>query len=93
VIREPAQVILSAAGLRGFWPYTRATLVFIIPQTVFYGYLGSVARSLLLGDIASPLGVFVMLAGVDALRQAPFWCGARRARRCGRSFGSMILSV
>ena len=31
----------------GFWPYTLASLVFIIPQTVFYVYLGSVGRSLL----------------------------------------------
>jgi uncharacterized membrane protein YdjX (TVP38/TMEM64 family) len=51
----------------GFWPYTLASLVFIVPQTVFYVYLGSVGRSLLLGDIASPLGVFVTLAGVGCL--------------------------
>ncbi len=56
----------------GFWPYTLASLVFVIPQTVFYVYLGSVGRSLLLGDIASPLGVFVTLAGVGCLAATVF---------------------
>jgi len=67
----------------GFWPYTLASLVFIIPQTVFYVYLGSVGRSLLLGDIASPLGAFVMLAGVGCLAATAFlvWRKARASLR------------
>ena len=64
----------------GFWPYTLASLVFIIPQTVFYVYLGSVGRSLLLGDISSPLGLFVMLRGAGCLAATAFSCGARPAR-------------
>jgi uncharacterized membrane protein YdjX (TVP38/TMEM64 family) len=79
----------------GFWSYTLATLVFIIPQTVFYVYLGSVGRSLLLGDIASPLGVFVTLVGVGCLA-ASAWLVWRKARaslrkaemRIGRSAGT-----
>ena len=67
----------------GFWPYTLASLVFIIPQTVFYVYLGSVGRSLLLGDISSPLGLFVMLAGVGCLAATAFlvWHKARASLR------------
>lgn len=67
----------------GFWPYTLATLVFIIPQTVFYVYLGSVGRSLLLGDVASPLGVFVTLVGVGCLAATAFliWRKARASLR------------
>jgi len=78
----------------GFWPYTLATLVFIIPQTVFYVYLGSVGRSLLLGDIASPLGLFVTLVGVGCLVASAFlvWRKARTSLRkaevrVGRSAG------
>ena len=69
----------------GFWPYTLASLVFIIPQTVFYVYLGSVGRSLLLGDISSPLGLFVMLAGVGCLAATAFlvWRKARASLRAG----------
>ena len=67
----------------GFWPYTWATLVFIIPQTVFYVYLGSVGRSLLLGDVASPLGMFVMLTGVGCLAASGLlvWRKARASLR------------
>lgn len=67
----------------GFWPYTLASLVFIIPQTVFYVYLGSVGRNLLLGDIASPLGVFIALAGVGCLAASAFlvWRKARASLR------------
>ena len=67
----------------GFWPYTLASLVFIIPQTVFYVYLGSVGRSLLLGDISSPLGMFVMLAGAGCLAATAFlvWRKARASLR------------
>jgi len=32
-----------------FWPYAAASLLFTIPQTVFYVYLGSVGPSVLLG--------------------------------------------
>ena len=67
----------------GFWPYTLASLVFIIPQTVFYVYLGSVGRSLLLGDIASPLGIFVTLMGLGCLAATGFlvWRKARASLR------------
>ena len=60
--------------------------MFVIPQTVFYVYLGSVGRSLLLGDISSPLGVFVTLAGVGCLAATAFlvWRKARASlRRAG----------
>ena len=67
----------------GFWPYTLASIVFVIPQTVFYAYLGSVGRGLLLGDIASPLGLFVTLAGVGCLSGTAFliWRKARASLR------------
>jgi uncharacterized membrane protein YdjX (TVP38/TMEM64 family) len=77
----PSSVQNYAFGVTriGFWPYTLATLVFIIPQTVFYVYLGSVGRSLLLGDISSPLGVFVTLVGIGCLA-ASAWLVWRKAR-------------
>ena len=67
----------------GFWPYTLASAVFVIPQTVFYVYLGSVGRSLLLGDIASPLGVLVTLVGVGCLAATALlvWRKARASLR------------
>lgn len=67
----------------GFWPYTFASLVFIIPQTAFFVYLGSVGRSLLLGDISSPLGAFVTLAGVACWVATAFlvWRTARASLR------------
>ena len=67
----------------GFWPYTLASIVFVIPQTVFYAYLGSVGRGLLLGDVSSPIGVFVTLAGVGCLAATAFlvWRKARASLR------------
>jgi len=71
----------------GFWPYTLASLVFIIPQTAFYVYLGSVGRSLLLGDISSPLDVFVTLAGVGSLAATGFlvWRKVRTSLRAAEA--------
>jgi uncharacterized membrane protein YdjX (TVP38/TMEM64 family) len=65
----------------GFWPYALASLVFTIPQTVFYVYLGSVGRSLLLGDLSSPLGIMVTLVGVGCLAGTGFlvWRKARQS--------------
>jgi uncharacterized membrane protein YdjX (TVP38/TMEM64 family) len=67
----------------GFWPYTLASIVFVIPQTIFYAYLGSVGRGLLLGDIGSPLGVFITVAGVGCLSATAFlvWRKARASLR------------
>jgi uncharacterized membrane protein YdjX (TVP38/TMEM64 family) len=67
----------------GFWPYALASIVFTIPQTVFYVYLGSVGRSLLLDDISSPLGVIVMLTGAACLAATAFliWRKARASLR------------
>ena len=42
----------------GFWPYILASIVFTIPQTFFYVYLGSIGRSLL------PSGRLVRAAGL-----------------------------
>jgi len=67
----------------GFWPYALASLVFTIPQTVLYVYLGSVGRGLLLGDVSSPLGGIVTLAGVGCLAGTAFliWRKARQSLR------------
>ena len=68
----------------GFWPYTLASLVFVIPQTVFYVYLGSVGRSLLLGDIPRRSACSSRWRALDVWRQRSFSSGARRAHHCGR---------
>lgn len=67
----------------GFWPYALASVVFIIPQTVLYVYLGSVGRSVLLGDISSPLGAMVTLVAVGCLAGTAFlvWQKARASLR------------
>jgi len=67
----------------GFWPYALATVVFIIPQTVLYVYLGSVGRSVLLGDVSSPLGAIVTLVAVGCLAATVFliWQKARASLR------------
>jgi uncharacterized membrane protein YdjX (TVP38/TMEM64 family) len=67
----------------GFWPYAFATVVFIIPQTVLYVYLGSVGRGVLLGDVSSPLGAIVTLAAVGCLAGTLFliWHKARASLR------------
>jgi uncharacterized membrane protein YdjX (TVP38/TMEM64 family) len=51
----------------GFWPYAVVSVVFTIPQTVFYVYLGSVGRSVLLGDVSSGVGAAATLAAVGCL--------------------------
>lgn len=63
----------------GFWPYALASLVFTIPQTVFYVYLGSVGRSVLLGDVSSPVGATATLAAAGCLAGTAFliWRKAR----------------
>ena len=67
----------------GFWPYFLASLVFTIPQTVFYVYLGSVGRSLLLGDVSSPVGGAITLMGAACLAGTAFliWRKARASLR------------
>ena len=67
----------------GFWPYAIASLAFTIPQTVFYAYLGSVGRSVLLGDVSSPVGSAVTLTGVACLGGTVFliWRKARASLR------------
>ena len=67
----------------GFWPYLLASVVFTIPQTVFYVYLGSIGRSLLLDDMSSPLGAMVALAGALCLAATGFliWRKARESLR------------
>jgi uncharacterized membrane protein YdjX (TVP38/TMEM64 family) len=67
----------------GFWPYALASLVFTTPPTVLYVYLGSMGRGLLLGDISSPLGALVTLAGVGCLAGTVFliWRRARASLR------------
>ena len=67
----------------GFWPYALASLAFTIPQTVFYVYLGSLGRSVLLGDVTSPLGGAVTLAGAACLAGTVFliWRKARASLR------------
>jgi uncharacterized membrane protein YdjX (TVP38/TMEM64 family) len=67
----------------GFWPYLMASILFTIPQTLFYVYLGSIGRSLLLDDISSPLGAMVALAGALCLAATGFliWRKARASLR------------
>jgi len=67
----------------GFWPYILASIVFTIPQTFFYVYLGSIGRSLLLDDISSPLGAMIALAGALCLAGTGFliWRKARESLR------------
>jgi uncharacterized membrane protein YdjX (TVP38/TMEM64 family) len=67
----------------GLWPYTLASVVFTIPQTLFYVYLGSIGRSLLLDDISSPLGAMVAVAGAGCLAASGFliWRKARESLR------------
>jgi uncharacterized membrane protein YdjX (TVP38/TMEM64 family) len=67
----------------GFWPYAAASLLFTIPQTVFYVYLGSVGRSVLLGDVSSPLGAAATLAALGCLAGTAFliWREARVSLR------------
>ena len=67
----------------GLWPYTLTSLIFATPLTILYAYLGSVGRGLLLGDIASPLEVLLMLAGVGCVGGTVFliWRKARGSLR------------
>ena len=67
----------------GFWPYLLASIVFTIPQTLFYVYLGSIGRSLLVDDISSPLGTIIALAGAGCLAATGFliWRKARESLR------------
>jgi uncharacterized membrane protein YdjX (TVP38/TMEM64 family) len=67
----------------GFWPYALASLVFTVPQTVFYVYLGSVGRSVLFGDISSPLGAIATLVAAGCLAATAFliWHNARASLR------------
>jgi len=67
----------------GFWPYFLASLIFTIPQTVFYVYLGSVGRGVLLGDVSSPLGAAGTLAALGCLAGTAFliWRHARASLR------------
>ena len=71
----------------GFWPYAIASLVFTIPQTVFYVYLGSVGRRVLLGDVSTPIGTAATLAAVGCLAGTAFliWRKARASSRCRQS--------
>jgi len=67
----------------GFWPYAVASLVFTIPQTVFYAYLGSIGRSVLLGDVSSPVGTAATLTAIGCLAGSAFliWRKARLSLR------------
>jgi uncharacterized membrane protein YdjX (TVP38/TMEM64 family) len=67
----------------GFWPYAAASLVFTIPQTVFYVYLGAVGRSVLLGDVSSPIGAVATLTAAGCLAGTAFliWRKARSSLR------------
>jgi uncharacterized membrane protein YdjX (TVP38/TMEM64 family) len=66
-----------------FWPYAIASLVFTIPQTMFYVYLGSVGRGILLGDVSSPIGAAVTLTAAICLAGTAFliWRKARASLR------------
>jgi uncharacterized membrane protein YdjX (TVP38/TMEM64 family) len=67
----------------GLWPYAVASLVFTIPQTVFYAYLGSMGRSVLLGDVSSPVGAAATLTAIGCLAGTAFlvWRKARTSLR------------
>ena len=67
----------------GFWPYTLASIVFVIPQTVFYVYLGSVGRSLCSAISLRRSGCSSCWPALDVWRQRLSLSGARPARRCG----------
>jgi uncharacterized membrane protein YdjX (TVP38/TMEM64 family) len=45
------------------WPYTWATFVFTIPQTLLYVYLGSVGKAALLEEGGSGVSLGIMIAG------------------------------
>jgi uncharacterized membrane protein YdjX (TVP38/TMEM64 family) len=63
------------------WPYTWATFVFTVPQTILYLYLGSVGRSILLEDSSSPLSRIIMAVGAFCLATIVYliWRKARTA--------------
>jgi uncharacterized membrane protein YdjX (TVP38/TMEM64 family) len=63
------------------WPYTLATLVFSVPQTILYLYLGSVGRSILLEEFSSPLSRIIMVVGAFCLATIVYliWRKARTA--------------
>jgi uncharacterized membrane protein YdjX (TVP38/TMEM64 family) len=65
----------------GLWPFTVATFLFTIPQTVLYVYLGAVGRAVLLDDTASPLSLGLMAVGAASLAVVVFviWSRARAA--------------
>jgi len=67
----------------GFWAYAVVSLLFTIPQTVFY--LGSVGRSVLLGDVSSPVGIAVTLTALGCLTGTAFliWRKAHALARSG----------
>lgn len=65
----------------GLWPYTLATLVFTIPQTFLYVYIGAIGRSALIEDSSAPLSRGLMVAGILCLAATAFliWRKAQAA--------------
>jgi uncharacterized membrane protein YdjX (TVP38/TMEM64 family) len=63
------------------WPYTLATFVFTIPQTLLYVYIGAVGRSILLEDLSSPLSRILMVISALCVASVFFliWRKARTA--------------
>jgi uncharacterized membrane protein YdjX (TVP38/TMEM64 family) len=60
----PSSIQSAMFGLThiALWPYTWATFVFTIPQTVLYAYLGAIGKAALLGERGG-VGLGVMIAG------------------------------
>lgn len=77
----PGPVANYAFGLTriGFWPYTIATFIFTLPQTVLYVYVGVSGRAALIEDTGSPLKLGIMIAGLVSLAAVTFLV-SRKAR-------------
>jgi uncharacterized membrane protein YdjX (TVP38/TMEM64 family) len=61
----PSTAVNALFGLTriGLLPFSWATFVFIIPQTLLYAYLGSVGKAALIDQNESGLHVGIMAAG------------------------------